>query len=175
MPVITSKHQNQSIDKVLIDYKRDWISKHLKTLKTNYSKAKYFNYYINKIESIYKRNHELLVDINIDLIGFIIEILNINTKILRSSDLNIDHNLTKNDLLIQLCKKVNAETYLSGKGAQKYNDPELFKKNNIHLLYQEFIHPEYKQQYGNFIYNLSILDLLFNYGPESLDIINSSL
>ena len=72
----------------------------------------------------------------------------------------------KNELLIDILKKVSAETYLSGVGAKAYMDEKLFENEGIKVIWQNFKHPVYNQLYGNFIPYLSSIDLLFNCGIE---------
>ncbi len=75
------------------------------------------------------------------------------------------------DLLVNLCKEFKADVYLSGRGGRKYQDEEKFKMAKIKLEYSDFIHPAYFQLWGEFIPNLSVIDLLFNHGPKSLEIL----
>jgi len=61
---------------------------------------------------------------------------------------------------------LGAETYVSGAGAKAYNDPQIFNNANVNLQYSAFEHPVYRQEFGEFIPGLSILDVLFNEGLE---------
>lgn len=72
----------------------------------------------------------------------------------------------KNQLLIDLCKKYNCDAFLFGANGRDYCDFELFKKNGIKPLFQEYRTPEYPQRYGEFIPDLSVIDALFNVGPD---------
>jgi hypothetical protein len=146
-----------------------WSQKHLKTIQFNYKKAVYFD----EIYSILTNTFEdisNLVELNINLIEAIKSYLNIKTKTVRVSELFHVIN-QKNELIIDICGALEAEIYLSGEGAKSYNDEILLNKNRIKLLYTDFKHPVYKQLWGDFIPNLSIIDLLFNYGPESKSIL----
>lgn len=72
-------------------------------------------------------------------------------------------------LLIDICQKMGADVYLSGFGGAKYQEEETFEKGGIKIQYTDFVHPIYPQLWGEFIPNLSIIDLLFNCGPRSRD------
>ncbi len=103
--------------------------------------------------------------------------LGINTEIIIASSL--DRNFgKKNDLLINLCNFFNADRFYPGNGCKTYIDEDMFINNDIKLTFQQFNHPIYPQLSpkinGDFISHLSVLDLLFNCGPDSLDIIRSS-
>ena len=80
----------------------------------------------------------------------------------------------KSERLINICKAVGAKTYFTGRGPGiKVLDPALFEKEGIRVVFQNFNHPKYNQLYGAFLPGLSIIDLLFNEGPRSLEIIKS--
>ena len=71
---------------------------------------------------------------------------------------------------------MNCIKYLSGVGARDYYEPELYEKAGIEVIWQEFEHPVYPQQYDGFIPYLSSIDLLFNCGIEkSRKILKDSL
>ena len=78
------------------------------------------------------------------------------------TELNINENLKKTDLLVEIVKAVNADTYLSGQTGKEYINEKQFKDAGIKLSYQEFKHPVYKQVFDGFVSNLSAIDILFN-------------
>ena len=100
------------------------------------------------------------------------EKLEINTKLVVASTLKI--NLTKNERNIEICKRMGATEYFSGKGAKVYNDEEAYAREGIKIIYQDFKYPEYKQMFGEFIPNLSTVDLLFNLGPDAKKLFKKS-
>jgi hypothetical protein len=84
----------------------------------------------------------------------------------------------KTDLIVELCKKFKADTYLSGsglmlEGKEHYIEKEKLEKNNIKLVFSEFKHPIYPQRFKPFLEKMSAIDLLFNCGPKSLEILQS--
>ena len=151
----------------------EWYETHLRTLQVNYGKSKFFDEYIGHIEKIYHKKHEFLADFNLELLDMILKILDINVPILKLSEMNLKGE--KTELIVNICKKIGADSYLSGKGGANYMDENLIKSNNIKLVYHKFNHPEYEQRFMKlgFIPNMSIIDLLFNEGPNSLNIIKS--
>jgi hypothetical protein len=96
----------------------------------------------------------------------------LNTRLVYASQFNPKEG--KTERLLDLCKKLQADKYLSGRFGKKYLDEKKFAKNNIEIAYQDFQHPFYPQLYGEFVPNLSTIDLLFNCGDESLNIINTT-
>jgi len=159
----------EKINQVKINNKVDWKRKHLNAILTNYSKSQYLNKYQSSFEDVYSENWECLVDINVHLIDLIIKTLGINTQTLKASKLQLRDDPTYR--LIDVCKEVGADTYLAGEDGSKYMDLEKFKKENINITIQDFHHPVYSQLFGDFQSHMSIIDLLFNYGEDSLRII----
>lgn len=147
-----------------------WKKKHLKTLEMNYKRARYFDeiFDIYKTQVIKVSN---FVDLNINLIKAFANYLEIDTKTIRLSEILTDFG-QKTQLIIDICKKLNCNQYLSGTGGGKdYNDVKMLNDNGIELIYSDFVHPQYPQLWGKFQPNLSIIDLLFNCGIESKKIL----
>jgi hypothetical protein len=170
---IYNKYQ-QNLDEVKIDNTQNWRQKHWNSLLHNYAKAKYFSDYKEALENIYKEEWLTLNDINYQMLYFYLEVLGINTKIVKASDLKVEG---KDSIrLSNICKRLQADIYLSGAYAlDVYLDKKAFEDSGIKLILQDWHCPEYEQlfpQFG-FIPDLSILDLLFNHGPKSLEILMS--
>ena len=72
-----------------------------------------------------------------------------------------------------MCKQLSADAYVFGKLGEGYADIDSFESNNIKVIFQDYIHPEYSQKFGGFESNLSIVDLLFNMGGSSFDTLMS--
>jgi hypothetical protein len=159
---------------VRIDNQEDWRSKHLKTFETYYRKACYFDEIYPMLMDVYmKEKWEYLNDFNIELITKIREYLEIKTPIIKASSLNIEGK-SSTDLLIEIVKRVGGTAYLSGKGGTKYMDESKFRDENIQLIYSDFVHPIYNQLWGEFIEGLSIVDLLFNMGPQGRTLLETA-
>ena len=154
---------NQPLNTVRIDYSHKWQSSYLQSIKQNYSKAKYFNEIYPEIERIILKQASSLAELNIELLMFILSKFNYKGKVLLGSNLNLNQHLSATDMLIDICKKIGADTYLSGIGGRDYLEEEKFKENNLELRYQNFVHPVYEQVYKQkFIQNLSSIDFLMN-------------
>jgi len=146
-----------------------WKRKVLQSIYFEYSKAKFFENYWKDLSSIFDKNHALLADLNMELIRYLLEKLGIDVEIVLASSL--DTTGEKGELLLNICKVVGAKTYISGISGRDYLNFDEFKKNNIKIVVQEFHHPIYKQLHEPFIPCMSVIDLLFNYGDESLNTI----
>ncbi len=162
----------EQLNEVKIDNSKNWSKKHITSIQINYNKSKYFLKYFKKIEFILEKKWTKLIDLNLCLIDFFLKELEINTKCILSSDLHIESK--KSLRLLEICKKLNASTYVSGKLGADYLDENIFKNNGISIIFEDFKHPIYKQTYDNFIPNVSVIDLLFNEGENAKKIIHDS-
>jgi hypothetical protein len=147
-----------------------WVTSTTKTLRHNYSRSPhcgYNDFFPTFSESTMARS---LLGCNLPLILWAVLSLGIDTEI-KLQSVDSETRSGKKSLAVDLCKEFNCDTYLSGAGARSYNDSERFEQAGIKLRYQDFFHPVYKQAHGGFIPNMSILDLIFNHGPNSLQIL----
>jgi hypothetical protein len=115
----------------------------------------------------------MIVDINVASIELLMKLLGLQRKLVLASSLKIgteDPTLR----LVEICSVLGGEYYLSGRDGAKYMDVEMFQNHNVEVLYQNFEHPQYPQCFGPFEPNMSVVDLLFNCGPESLTIIREA-
>ena len=172
VPVYRKGRNLQLISDVEIAYETDWRRRHEKGIEQNYIHAPYFEELFPEILSIYKKSHRKLVSLNVDLIRFLWDALSLNKKFLLQSDLGITGRGT--ELLIEICKKLHVREYLAFRAAEKYLDQELFSQKGIKLKFTDFNPPVYPQLWGDFIYNLSTLDLLLNCGLKCSRIISGS-
>jgi hypothetical protein len=160
----------QKINEVEIDNRHNWKKKHLQSLVTNYRKAPYFDDYFCVLEECFARDWRWLSELNVFLIDRIRGIFKLQQKpTVLASSLSLRDDPT--DRLIDICESVGADTYLSGQDGASYMDLNRFEANNIEVIFQNFNHPVYPQLYDEFQSHLSVLDLLFNCGPESVEII----
>ena len=174
MPVFSKNKRNQKINEVLIDDKSNFVEDHIKTLKYNYSKAKYFEKYSIDLFKIYKKKHKKLIDLNIDLIKYFCKVLKINNKFIFSSDLNVN-NFAKEDLILEICKIKKCDDYISTIGSKIYLKNIIkFNENNINVKFYEFEGKKYKQFGNSFIKNLSVLDIIFNLGDDAINYIKEN-
>jgi hypothetical protein len=162
----------KKLNEIEISYEKDWQQNHVNLIEANYKKTPFYNEFSQKLFSILEKKWTKLIDLNMSLIDFVNVVLDIKTPTLRSSTLNVTS--SGSQLLLDICKSINAQIYMSGIMGKNYLDEELFKKNNIEILYENFQHPEYRQMFSDFLPNMSIIDLIFNEGQNSLNILKNS-
>ena len=143
-----------------------WNLKHWKTIVHNYSRAKYFDEYRSYFEKLYMSiDSEFLSDVNHTFIKAVCDILDIKTRLVRSSDYILADG--KTDRLVSMCKQEKASEYYTGPRAKDYIEEEKFKDAEIKLIYFDYSnYPEYEQLWGGFEHKVTILDLIFNEGPN---------
>lgn len=150
-----------------------WKKKHWKTISQNYAKASFFKEYKDQFEDFYLNDQsESLSDVNFRLIEIVSNILSISTNFHRSSDFYLEGDQT--ETLLNICKQVGGETYLSGPAAKSYFNESLAEEKGINIEWMDYSgYPEYKQLYPPFEHGVSILDLIFNEGPSAPDFMKS--
>ncbi len=162
------------IKEVRINNSANWKRKHFQALTTNYSKAPFFEAVLAIVEDVYDRECASLSEFSIFAISRLRDYLGIGAKPISVASslgkLSDDPTLR----LIDICKRMGADSYLSGPGGPNYMEMGAFERSGIEVIVQRFRHPEYIQCFEGFESHMSIIDLLFNCGPKSCDIIAQS-
>lgn len=173
VPVIQKDKYRQPLLETRIDNSVNWRRKHLQAILHNYARSPYFALYFPYFESIYNKEWDYLADLCYETIHYLGEALNIHTPLLKSSELNAGG--VKDEKIIAICKKLNATHYLTGDKARGYLSAEVFLEQGIVLEYHEYAHPEYPQQYPGFVPYLSVVDVLFNLGEKSRELMKTRI
>lgn len=167
VPVFTKGKFVQKISQVEILQYKQMAMEHLKKIKFNYSRASYFNVLFPEIEKVYLEDHDKLSTLSMSLINLFRKHLGIDAPFRFSSEFNLDS--ASSLRLAELCMKVGADTYLSGIGGKNYLEMKPFEERGIKVIWQDFKIKPYPQLYGDFLPDLSALDLLMNCGKKAVD------
>lgn len=162
----------QKIDDVRICHEGHWERKHLASVKQAYTHAPYFADHQMFIERVFSFPFETLVDLNMEVIRYVMAAFGIRTDLVLLSETGIK--ATGDKLLIEISRHLGASQFLTHEGTRKYLNTGLFDRAEIEL---RFFRPPpliYPQLWGDFIGNLSALDLLFNCGPKSKELLKKS-
>jgi hypothetical protein len=149
-----------------------WREKCWKSISLNYRRSPHFAEHAEFFEGLFQQSWELLVDLNIALIRYLSGVFGVNATLIRASELEVDGNGP--ELVLDIVKKLGGSCYVSGISgiAGKGTEPEArFRSEGIDVRYQQFYHPIYRQLYEPFLPCMSAIDLLFNYGPASNDVL----
>lgn len=168
VPVLLKNRFGQKINEVHIDNISNarWRKKIWHSIYLNYKRAKYFEKFAVFFENIFSQDWDKLCELDIYSTMAICEILGIKCKFYRSSELNVEGERISR--IVNTCKKLGGDQYISGPKAKDYiTEDSEFVRNGITLEFHQHDYAEYQQLHGNFIPNVSIIDLLFNCGDDS--------
>jgi len=167
VPVLTKGLRDQRICDAVIDPLSNWQTKHYKALKANYQKARHFKDYEYLLEEIYLANKwTKIADLNIFATKLIAEALSVSAEWHRSSDLG-QQGGKNGERAINLCKALGCDYFINGPSARAFMDESLFRENGIELDYMSYSYPEYEQLHEPFVHEVTVLDLIFNSGPNA--------
>jgi hypothetical protein len=168
VPVL--QHKNQNLNDATIDSNQLWRKKHACSILQSYSKSPHFSTHAPFIESFYSCDWRTLNEANQSMLQYHIEQLGIQSKIVYASDLNVPGEATER--LVNLIRAVGGTAYYSGAYAlDAYLDKRLLDDAGIELKLQTWRPPVYNQLHGEFIPDLSTLDMMMNCGPDTLRLI----
>lgn len=171
LPVISKGRYLQPINQVEVDNASAWQRKLWEQVRHAYSRARYFSEYAPGIEAIILGgSYNLLIDFNLAFIEWFRKVLEIRAPMVFSSSLGVDE-FKANNLIMEICLRMGAKKYLCGPSGKDYLKLDDFAAAGVDLEWQSFIHPVYPQKGKKFIPFLSTLDLVFNCGPESREIL----
>ena len=172
VPVESKNHLSKNVSKILI-VQDNWAKKHLKSIELNYKKTLFFKDYFPKLQSILiNESKDSLGHLNLKLLEYFMECLKIDTPIVKASDYNFEG--IGSDLVLDMCVKLDADSYIFGEQGKNYADVKAFKESEVVVKFQDYIHPVYRQIGRNFLPYMSIIDLLFNEGEKSYEILMSN-
>lgn len=167
IPVLRTGRSSQLIAEVETDEVQPWRRRHLMALRSNYGKAAYFKETFALLEPHYHEkaacNVRSLAGFNIGLICAIASYLGLSPQFVLANELK-EASGQKTDLLREICRAVGGTSYLAGTGAKSYQEDAKLEEAGITPLYSTFLTPTYPQQFGKFVPNLSIVDVLMNCG-----------
>lgn len=182
VPVRHGTVSHRKINEIEIQLEEKWQQKHWKTLWMNYAQAPCFHLYQEFFHELFQTKWKYLGDLNKTIIDHLMLQLGIRTHVLYSSETNIERDYRKEYgkhadptyRILYLCQRLGASEFLEGDAGVAYLKDAIIERAGLRLQYHRYSHPVYRQQFGSFIPYLSIVDLLFNHGPDSLAILSTS-
>lgn len=156
------KSSKSLINEAMIDYSQNWIEKMKRTMFLNYGKAARYEEVNSWLFDIIERKYERLSDLNIALI------VDISKKLGLGNDFDVSSKYVikgkKEELVVNLIEFFGGDAYYSGTGAADYLHEAAFEVRGMELIYSDYKSVQYKQLWGDFVDNLSIIDYLYNCG-----------
>jgi len=170
VPVITKGRYHQTIFEVNINNDEDWGAKTYKKLIHTYGNAPYWDDHEPFLETVFKtRTWDRLVALNMEIIQYLCTCLNLSFNHVYASQIGSVE--TGSELILDLCQKVGATTYLSGAAGKDYLDEQAFKNAGINLVYQDFEQQAYTPFKGSYIGAASVFDALMSLGPDAAQLV----
>ncbi len=162
----------QLINEVELEEARSWKKKYWGSIAHAYAQAPCFGEYGGRFEQAVARDWTRLVELNVALLDVIRGVLGISTPMPLASR-TVDGRETGSDLILAICRALGASTYISGPDGARYLDLDRFADAGIDVQFHEYRHPEYAQLHAPFVSHLSVIDLIFNHGEDSLRILRN--
>ena len=172
VPVVKKGLGLQRIDQVKVLEDPRWRKKHLMTFQHCYKSAPFFEEQYAFLSRLYSRAPEQLLDWNLALIDHIFRVFGVEKGYILQSELKITAKGT--ELIAQIGKAIGADELVVPRAGKGQIDVELLKKHEIKVTWLDYQYPVYPQLWGQFIKDLSSIDLLFNYGPYSRRILEKA-
>lgn len=147
---------------------RRWASAHWKSIQHAYARAPFFGGYAAQLEAAYRQagELELLSDVNRLLLQTLCDALGIRTPLTDSRTYASAG--VKTDRLLSLCRAAGASRYVSGPAAKVYLENDKFEAAGVELAFMDYAgYPDYPQAHPPFVHAVSVIDLLFNVGPDA--------
>lgn len=179
VPVVNPGLSRKTIREVEVSEHGVWRKVHWRSLRNAYNRAPYFKHHEEFFAKLYETRWRFLIDVNLTAIRYLVEVLGIKTKFILSSEEGLErdylcgHPEEKDPTarMAFLCQRLGASRFFNGALGRAFFDPDRLKAMGIALEFQDYQHPVYRQRFHPFIPYLSVVDLLFNHGPDSLDIL----
>jgi len=166
VPVLLRGHTRRTIAEMEIHNGVPWAQTWWRSLLHAYRRAPYFEAHAPFFESVAGRSWTRLADLNVAIIEYLFDALEIRCRLVRASSLPVAG--ARSELLLDICARLGASTYLAGQHGRDYLDESIFAARSIGVRHHAFTHPTYPQAPGApFVSNLSVVDLLFRCGPKS--------
>ena len=162
----------QLINEVEINNKDKWQHRQRQTIISNYKKTPFWSLLEEFFEEIFSSEWQYVSQLNIHVVKRLAGLLGITTPIHVASELG-EFPEDPDERLIALTKHFNSDIYLAGGGGKGYMDMEKYDRAGIEVIFQEYRHPVYDQRFGDFEPFMSVVDLIYNHGEKSLEILVS--
>jgi hypothetical protein len=178
VPVVNDGLSRKTIREVEIREDARWRQRHWRILQTNYARAPHFAEHRDFLAGLYRHSWRRLVDLDVEIIGYLLAALGIKTTVVLSSAEGLEAAFRRSrpggdatDRIAFLCERLGADRFLEGARGRDFLDPARLATRGLTLEFHDYAHPRYRQLFGPFVPYLSVLDLLLNHGEQSLAIL----
>jgi len=166
------RHDDRQLNRLEIANDSNWSHKHRTTLRAAYGKTPFWSDHEPFFDSLYSKSHSHLFPLVRELMEYLLSAFGVTVPIHYSSDLALQSQ--KGDLILEICQKMNATTYVSGPFGRDYLDLAAFDQAGVKVAFHDYRHPVYPQAYAGFEPFMAAIDLLCNCGPASLAVLREN-
>lgn len=166
---VRRQNREQTILETRIDNSQGWQRKSLNTLKALYGKAPYFDEHADEIAAVFDAPYETLSQLDRASWQPALRTLGASCEFVNASDLPVSGSGPQ--LLLDICRHLDAKVYLSGAQGRDYLDAGAFAAAGVTVKFHHYTYPVYAQRFNEFVPFLSYLDMLFNIGLKREEII----
>jgi len=171
-PVDRSKGNANSINKSFFSNEINWRQKHIKTIEHLYKKTPFFNEMMDIALNIYNQQTNNIAEFDQYCDETLMSFFGLHTKIMKSSEIHVSG--SKTELLVNICKELGADVYITGHGALNYLDYDMFEKNKIEVQYIQYYFKPWDQQFGEWTPYVTSLDLIAATGSNCINHLDST-
>lgn len=164
LKVPTARMFGQLLTEVVPKDFLNWKDRHLQNIRQYYKKAPFFNEVFSDYGDCISMEYGSLAALNMATMDLFMHKFGWNKQVFRSSDMHLQSRAEAR--VIEITKIVGGDVYLSGNGGRNYQSEEHFTQEGVELVYPGFKAIEYRQQWGDFLPNMSVLDYCMNEGYE---------
>lgn len=179
VPVVNEGLSRKTIREVEIREHDNWRERHWQAIERSYRRAPHFGAHADFFARLYVRPWRFLVELDLEIISYLLGTLGIATKVVLSSEEGLERDFLASrggvteptERIGFLCQRLGANRFLEGALGRTILEPDRLAAQGITLEFHDYTHPRYRQLFGPFIPYLSVIDLLMNHGEESLAIL----
>ena len=171
VPLLSKGHTEGVLSDIEINPAQPWQRKHLSTIAQSYAGAPFRERVMSWLAPFYSAQWAGLADLCWAMLETHLKQFNITTKLVRARDMD-DRGERKSNLVLDLCRQLDATTYISGPQGRGYIDEASFASAGIELRYDDYRHPIYPQLHGGFESHMAAIDLMMNV-EEPLSVLKS--
>ncbi|TFZ03823.1 WbqC family protein [Ramlibacter humi] len=166
VPVRVKGKYSQAIRETEIEASADWAADHVKALSLNYRRAPFFGQTMEWLRTLYEAPPDMLSALNRRFLGAVAARLHISTRLSDSGSYELAGD--KSERLARIAQQAGANVYVSGPAAKGYLDESVFAALGIAVEWFDYSgYSPYPQLWGEFVPNVSVVDLLFNCGQDA--------
>jgi hypothetical protein len=170
---LSNLHLGQRIDEVEIGDKVDWRTSHREILADAYRDSDFFSDVATIVDDVFSAPAKTIADVSYASMVALADYFDIGSQLEKKSSIDLDVDGASSQRVLDIVLAVGGRTYITGHGARKYLDHELFERSGVSVEYMKYVCEAYPQKHGPFTPYVTALDLVANCGRDGKRFIQS--